>query len=183
MSRKLEIVNIISRFSFGDNLAINMRKLRDQLSDYKYDRKFNRFFFGFKKPYGSITMYKTGNGISMGVKSVDDTRAIIRRLGRRLQKVGYKIRYNGYEITCIATTINVGHELDLDELAKAAGSFCRFNPETFAGAIYQQDHLKITFFRNGKVNATGLRSLEEISECERYILRLAELFKLNKSVD
>lgn len=178
MSRKLEIVNIISSFSFGENLAINMRKLRDQLTDYKYDRKFNRFFFGFRKPYGSITMYKTGNGISMGVKSLEETRAIIRRLGRRLQKVGYKIRYDGYEVSCIATTINVGHEIDLYALAEASGSFCRFNPETFAGAIYHQDNLKITFFRNGKVNATGLRSTAEIGECEAYILRLAEMFKL-----
>ena len=81
-------------------------------------------------------------------------------------------------MTNIAAAMNVGHEIDLPALDCGAGQFSRYNPETFAGLVYQQDNIKITFFRNGKVNATGITNLIELKETETYIRKIADMFRL-----
>ena len=115
----------------------------------------------------------------MGTTSTRETRALIRRLAYRIKKFcSFEVEYSGFVVNNIAGTVNANHEIDLELLAQNSVQV-RFNPETFAGAVFTRDDgVKLTIFRNGKINATGFTSFRDLKNTVSAILDLVDIYKV-----
>ena len=180
MASPMRVVNINAKFSLNSKSKLDMQKLIETQKDYKFDRKYNRFFFSFRKPQGTITLYSSGNGICLGTTNVQDTETLIRRLAARFRKwAKLNVTYCGFSVKNIAVALITGHQIDLDTFAKVNPEKVRFNPESFAGAIYKHElSITLTVFRNGKINVTGIKSIDDLALLDKGIRDLFDIYRL-----
>lgn len=78
-----------------------------------------------------------------------------------------------YRIENVVATVNLGVELNLEELAEKLPA-AEYNPEQFPGLILRHQRPKISalIFRTGKMVCTGAKSEEELKRAVKALVRL-----------
>ena len=118
-------------------------------------------------PHDKYTaFYSSGKFLITGVKSYDELNEVANNIVVYLKKHGIinkikEIQINNHVITC-----EIDNLINLNHLAvKLNSSRVSYEPEQFPGLIYKDEN-NITFmlFSSGKINITGVKSLENLEE-------------------
>jgi len=151
-----EIANIVVKavFSKSKEIDVKMMRLYRNITGIVATHR--------DKPAYTITI--------SGIKKFDEIPGVIRAFE---EKVGPCRRY---EIVNIVATFKTGRKVDLELLASSTEN-ASCNLERFPGVIVKvSDRIRGVIFSTGHVNITGARSLEEITEAERYLRELINLW-------
>ncbi|RLG58164.1 MAG: hypothetical protein DRN88_01445, partial [Candidatus Hydrothermarchaeota archaeon] len=117
-----------------------------------------------KEPLHTITI--------SGIKKFEEIEEVIKAIEKR-GEVGSCM---GYEIVNIVATFKAGRSVDLESLASALEN-ARCDLERFPGVIIDvSDKVRGVVFSTGHVNIAGARSMAEVEEARRHLLKLVSLW-------
>ena len=117
-----------------------------------------------KEPLCTITI--------SGIKKFEEIEEVIKAIEKR----GEAGSCRGYEIVNIVATFKAGRSVDLESLASALEN-ARCDLERFPGVIIDvSDKVRGVVFSTGHVNIAGARSMAEVEEARRHLLKLVSLW-------
>lgn len=183
----MNIVNISANFKL--NVKINLKKLKEQDQNAKFDRKlFSGLILRFEEEKFTSTIFNSGAVIITGTKSEHETREAAYILCRRLQSYGYKDAVvKDLKIQNIVCAGKCGDDVNLEKYYEYLQKLNQLlipslEPELFPGLILRTKYGKesVTYFRSGKYFITGCKSFIEIKKFEQNFLLYTNTF-LKKS--
>ena len=116
-------------------------------------------------PYEKYTaFYGSGKFLVTGVKSHDELNQVANNVVNFLKKhdIDNEIKY--IQINNYVLTDELDKNVDLNDLViKLSSNNVSYEPEQFPGLIYKdEDNITFMLFSSGKMNITGVKSLENI---------------------
>jgi transcription initiation factor TFIID TATA-box-binding protein len=179
----IDIRNIVARISFRQ--ALDLRKVVSRLKEpYKAYRR-PPFPGVIVKESGGPTflLFRTGSGICVGNRSVQECKKSTERLYDRLMEKDI-IKDRGFEIDIqnIVAKVYLGFNIDIDRLSEVLERVI-YESEIFPAAIHYMDRPRLTMliFQNGKTIIAGAKSEEEIAEAYQKTLTTLESIRLGKA--
>lgn len=113
-----------------------------------------------------VAFYGSGKFLVTGVKSHQEVYEVANNVVDYLKEFGIDNKIKKININNHVLTDKLDFDVDLDSLIiKLNSANASFEPEQFPGLIYKYED-KVTFmlFNSGKMNITGVKSLENIDE-------------------
>jgi transcription initiation factor TFIID TATA-box-binding protein len=179
----IDIRNIVARISFRQ--ALDLRKVVSRLKEpYKAYRRLPFPGVIVKESGGpTFLLFRTGSGICVGNRSVQECKKSTERLYDRLMEKDI-IKDRGFEIDIqnIVAKAYLGFNIDIDRLSEVLERVI-YEPEIFPAAIHYMDRPRLTMliFQNGKTIIAGAKSEEEIAEAYQKTLTTLESIRLGKA--
>ena len=162
MSDFMEIINITA--------TVIMEKLFDLdnlQKDLPNSEKTHVWVKARIPPYEKYTaFYGSGKFLVTGVKSYDELNRVANNVVSYLKKYGIKNEIREIQINNHVLTDEMNTLINLNDLVvKLNSNNVSYEPEQFPGLIYKDEN-NITFmlFSSGKINITGIKSIENIDE-------------------
>ena len=161
------IENIVASASLGGALDLPaiLRKL--QGAEYEPER-FPGLIYRLREPKTTVLLFQTGKVLCTGSRSLDDVKAAMGFLAKRLRTAGIPVRGDPeIEVQNIVATSDLGTRIDQ---AAAARSLRRgqveYEPEQFPGLVYRIAEPKVVLllFGSGKLVCTGARTPADVRE-------------------
>jgi transcription initiation factor TFIID TATA-box-binding protein len=111
------------------------------------------------EPKTTALLFSSGKIVCTGAKTEHDLRVAVRRYARIVQKLGYQVRIESFNIHNIVASCDVKFPIRLDSLNLGHERYCQYNPEMFPGLVYRVTDPKVTLlvFVSGKVVLTGAK--------------------------
>ncbi len=181
----IKIRNVVAFFAFESDL--NLKDIRkafkdecffDTLDNEKYTFRVVAIRIG--NPCCTFLIYRTGQVVCTGVKTVRHAQQSHAYLVKRFQKAGIDVKLKQKaKITNIVATTDIGEPIDLErflaEIEKKRQFQAIYEPEQFPAAIIKSKNpsrkATILLFSNGKIVCVGLKSLEEAHSVVEQIRR------------
>uniref|UniRef100_I3KSC7 Uncharacterized protein n=1 Tax=Oreochromis niloticus TaxID=8128 RepID=I3KSC7_ORENI len=108
--------NVISTVDLGCSLDLKFIARRMWNVEYKPQV--------IREPEATVTIFQSGKIISLGTKSVEESRLAARKFARKLQKFGFPVRFLNFKIQNIVAFCQT-FPVDLAELQKVHRGQCR----------------------------------------------------------
>jgi transcription initiation factor TFIID TATA-box-binding protein len=116
------------------------------------------------KMTGRVTVFKSGKLISVGTKSIEQSKKELRKASRILQK--YELSKSIKiipQVRNLVSRFDLKKKMNIEELARSLPKSL-YEPEQFPGLIYRlQDSCVILLFASGKGIIAGAKTIEEIN--------------------
>ena len=93
-------------------------------------------------------------------------------MARKIQKLGYPVRFGSFRIENLVATVSLNHRIDLESMVVANPFTCNLEPDLFPALIMNIKEPKCTVlvFRSGKINFTGCKSTSDVrTVCKRVV--------------
>ncbi|MFQ6074111.1 MAG: TATA-box-binding protein [Candidatus Bathyarchaeia archaeon] len=128
--------------------------------------------FRTKRPRTANLIFRTGKMVCTGAKSERDARRVLKRVLRKLKKMGMVIRGKlRIKIQNIVASVILGGKVDLEGFYEVGGKIglggrMMYEPEQFPGLIYRMENPRavILIFASGKLVCTGAKKEEEVHQ-------------------
>lgn len=154
------VVNLVATAELGQ--VVKLERLAN-IEGILYDTAIYRCaYLKDKNTKSKVSIFSTGKMISFGTKSLSDAKHDMNYAAKRLAQLGLvnptKISVRLQNIVAVS---DLGHAVDLDELAKILPNII-YEPEQFPAAIHYAKDLEgasVLIFSNGKLVFAGLRKL------------------------
>ncbi len=173
------IENVVASASLGQELDLEAIGLALGGSEYDPGR-FPGLIYRIKDPKTAILLFRSGKVVCTGAKSVEDVRAAVELVSKRIEGAGISITKNPeIEVQNIVATSDLGAQVDLNTVAMTLGlTSVEYEPEQFPGLVYRMEEPKVVLlmFGSGKVVCTGAR---QPSDVERAVARITAELKAN----
>lgn len=98
--------------------------------------------------------------VCTGAKSEEMSETASKQYAKAIQKVGNKdVRMTDFNIQNIVGSHDVGFQIKLESLRRAAENMCTYEPEMFPGLIFRMKDPKVVLliFSSGKIVLTGAK--------------------------
>lgn len=156
----LNIEDIIER-----GVNVELRTSRDRLK------------MQLREPPAMATIWPTGKILCVGPKSENDARIACRRIARKLQNLGYPVRFTSFKIHNCHATVELPFPIKTIDFSKAHPE-ASYEPELHTGVIYKVESFKatVTIHRTGAM-VIFAPSEEKIKQAVEYVAPLVEPFK------
>lgn len=155
----LTITNVVVQAQL--NVNIDLHKLAYSLNNVKYNpKRFSAMIWHHKRIGGSCLLFKNGQMICNGAKSLGEARIKVRKYSRVLQKLGYPVNLTYIKLITASAVANLEREIDLPTLLPLSG--CTYEPEIFNAAVFYRDSIHFSCFSTGKIVITGITSMQLI---------------------
>ena len=119
-------------------------------------------------PYEKYTaFYPSGKFLVTGVKNYEELNNVINNVVDYLKNHNIDNEIKTIQINNHVLTDDLEKDVDLNDLTiKLSSNNVSYEPEQFPGLIFKDEN-NITFmlFSSGKINITGVKSLDNIDEC------------------
>ena len=173
-----EIQNIVSTAQLGCCLDLRYIALHTTNVEYK-PKRFSALIMRLRKPHTTALLFTTGKMVCTGAKSVEDSKKAARRFARRIQKLGFEVKFQKFIIQNIVSNCNVKFSIKLDELATKHSQLVNYEAEIFPGLTYNISDPKIILliFSSGNVVFTGAKTQNDISKAYEIIYPILKQFK------
>jgi len=130
-----------------------------------------------REPPAMATIWPTGKITCTGPQSENDARIACRRIARKLQNLGYPVRFTSFKIHNCHATVKLPFPIKTIEFSKAHPE-ASYEPELHVGVIYKVESFKatVTIHRTGNMIIFA-PSEEKIKQAVEYVAPLVEPFK------
>merc|ERR1711862_599256 len=144
----IEINNVFC--SFNVRCSLNIEDLIER--GVNVELKKNRTYVNMqlREPPAIAKIWPTGKIICMGPKSESDARIACRRIARKLQNLGYPVRFTSFKISNCHASVKLPFPIKIVDFSKAHPE-ASYEPELHSGVIYKLESLKasVTIHRTG----------------------------------
>ena len=160
---KPHLVNVVSTCNL--NCPLNLRELCYKLPNSSFNPTlFSALIARQRKPRTCCNIFNSGKIVITGAKSRNEALIAARRMARKIQKLGYNVRFSNFRVENLVATISLERKLNLESIVNANPLMCNLEPDLFPGLIIHIKQPKCTalVFRSGKINFTGCKSTRDI---------------------
>jgi len=175
---KIKIENVVA--STDIKKVISLDKLLTVLESSEYEpEQFPGLVYRLDEPKVATLIFRSGKIICVGAQSTSAAKEALRKTVKNIKKIGVRVNENAIKVKIenIVVAINLGKELNLDQLAfKLEGS--EYEPEQFPGLVYRIEEPKVAFllFSSGRLVCAGAKSIDQVKlALKKLKKRLAEL--------
>ena len=165
----MKIVNIIASGSFNQKIDLNSLFVVGER--YSYDPE---MYHGGYLTLSSakVTIYRTGNYIITGIKSVESISSLWEELVSLLFTHLDVSLFTPPEVKNMVARTDLGRQVNLSKLiVMLRDEDAEYEPEVFPGLMWKTEFGTVNLFQNGKVMLLGCRSLEELERLEGYVVK------------
>jgi transcription initiation factor TFIID TATA-box-binding protein len=110
----------------------------------------------------------------VGARSMNDAKLAIKRLTKKLQKAGVKVKTEPkVKVQNIVASFDFGREFDLEKIARTFDN-TEYEPEVFPGLVFRLEEPKVVvlLFVSGKGVCAGAKSMADIKTAGAKIIKL-----------
>lgn len=159
----------INNIVCGANLNCSLQTHLDYIARHARNASYNpkRFkaaILRLRSPSSTALIFESGKIQVLGTKSITDAKLAARKFARIVQKMGFQVRLDGFNVQNIVAHADVKMLIRLEGLVREHVHFCKFEPEIFPGLVYSFAKPKITalVFAKGKVVLLGGKCMEDV---------------------
>ena len=161
---KTKIQNVVVSVTY-EGTEFNLEKLARTLNGADYDPEvFPGMAYRSEVPRASFLIFASGKMNCVGAKSMKDAKMAIKKLTRRLKKVGVKIKSEPkVKVQDIVASVNFGRKFDLEHIARSFEN-TEYEPEVFPGLVFRLDDPKavLLLFVSGKGVCVGVKRIKDV---------------------
>jgi transcription initiation factor TFIID TATA-box-binding protein len=175
----VETQNVVVSTSIDQEL--DLETLNDDLDQASYDPDhFPAIRYPIEEPEATVLLYRSGEIIGTGAKSIEEAQDAVERACESLQRRGVACtRETTADVENIVSTANLEQRLNLDAVAIGLGlEHVEYEPEQFPGLIYRLPDTRavVLIFASGKVVITRCRTTAQGQEAIQTVVdRLIDL--------
>lgn len=158
------------------NKGLNLSKIAIIFEKSKINTsKFHSLILKKFHKTATLLVYESGNVVSVGAKTVEDSKDSIEAFVNHLNSHKYPHELIEFKITNMVGSSMLGYKIRLDSLYEANRENTYWEPELFPGLQYRFQHLGVTVnvFASGKLYVTGAKSWCQIEEAVKRLKRIA----------
>ncbi len=171
---KTQVQNIVLSVTYED-VKFNLERLARSLDEARYDPEvFPGIAYKSMDPKASFLIFSSGKMNCVGAKSMNDAKLAIKKLTRKLKKVGVKIKSEPQvKVQNIVASFDFGREFDLERIARTFDN-TEYEPEVFPGLVFRLEEPKVVvlLFVSGKGVCAGAKSMADIKRAGAKIIKL-----------
>ena len=173
----MKIVNIVASGSF--NQKIDLAALSVLGERYSYNPE--KYIGGYiTLSSAKVTIYRTGNYIITGIKSVESISSLWEELVSLLFTHLDVSLFAPPEVKNMVGQSDLGRQVNLSKLiVKLRDEDAEYEPEVFPGLMWKTEFGTVNMFQNGKVMLLGCRSLEELERLEGDVVKVVRKLSIN----
>lgn len=171
---KTKVQNIVLSVTYED-VKFDLEKLVISLEGARYDPEvFPGIAYKSEEPRASFLIFASGKMNCVGAQSMHDAKLAIKKLTRKLQKSGIKVKTEPkVKVQNIVASFDFGREFDLERIARSFEN-TEYEPEVFPGLVFRLDEPKVVvlLFVSGKGVCAGAKSMGDIKRAAVKITRI-----------
>jgi transcription initiation factor TFIID TATA-box-binding protein len=168
---EIKVENVVASASLEHGIDLQAVVKAFPLVEYRPD-VFPGLVFRTKRPKTANLVFRTGKMVCTGAKSEKEARRALKRVVRKLKKMGMVIRGKLHiKIQNIVASVVLGGKVDLEGFYEMGGKVdlggrMMYEPEQFPGVIYRMEDPRtvILIFSSGKLVCTGAKKEEEVNQ-------------------
>ena len=128
-----------------------------------------------RSPKSVIFLFRSGRLLITGPNSYDLVNESIDVFLGKVKRSGFLLtRASPVDTKDIAASLDLGRDIDLENLAKNLGSKATYEPDEFPGLVFQaSSKINVLVFPNGKIVSTGTRNSQETKAAFEIIIKRA----------
>ncbi|KAH9491706.1 TATA box-binding protein-like protein 1 [Bulinus truncatus] len=171
------INNVVSTFS--TRCYLNLKKIAMEGAHVEYRRENGMLNMKLRKPNTTATIWSSGKITCTGSTSEDEAKFAARRIARRLQKLGFNIRFSSFKVVNVLGTCSLPFGIKLNQFSEANRGIASYEPELHPGVTYQIKDPKATLkiFSTGSITVTA-PSVVNVQLAIEHIYPLVSQFKM-----
>lgn len=177
---KTKLQNIVLSVTY-EGVEFDLEKLARSLEGARYDPEvFPGIAYKSMDPQASFLIFASGKMNCVGARSMVDAKLAIKRLTKKLQKAGIKIRADPkVKVQNIVASFDFEREFDLEKIARTFDN-TEYEPEVFPGLVFRLDEPKVVvlLFVSGKGVCAGAKSMVDIKAAGAKIVKLMSAHKI-----
>ncbi|XP_047464999.1 TATA-box-binding protein-like [Mugil cephalus] len=155
--------NVISTVKLGCSLDLDLIACKSWNVEYN-PKIYKALVMRIREPRATALIYKNGNLVCTGAKSVEQSLLAARKFARIVQKLGFPVASLDFKIRNMVATCST-FPVCLDQLATSHHQLCSYEPELFPGLFYKIiPGVNVTVFPSGKINMCGAKTLDNVYE-------------------
>ncbi|MEM5812946.1 MAG: TATA-box-binding protein [Candidatus Aenigmatarchaeota archaeon] len=164
--KKIIIENVVASTNLDRPLPLDKLLTVLEASEYEPEQ-FPGLVYRLREPRAASLIFRSGKIICVGARSVPEVKKAIIEIVKKIKKAGVKVDEKKLKIKIenIVVTVNLGKELNLDELAFSLEA-SEYEPEQFPGLVYRLFEPKVAFllFSSGRVVCAGAKSFSDVKK-------------------
>ncbi|XP_051274661.1 uncharacterized protein LOC127373860 [Dicentrarchus labrax] len=147
-----QIQNVTSTVKLGCCLDLNVIACKAWNVEYN-PKTYKALIMRIRQPRTTALIYKSGNIVCTGAKSVEGSRLAARKYTRIVQKLGFPAHFLNFKIHNLVASCN-SFPVSLERLAHHHD--CSYEPELFPGLHYKGvPGITVSIFSSGKMSLSG----------------------------
>jgi transcription initiation factor TFIID TATA-box-binding protein len=156
---------MVATTSLGKEL--DLKSISKSFERAQYDQeRFPGLVYRIKEPRAAMLLFRSGKVVCTGAKNLDDVRAAIDQLVKRIEAAGVPVtRKPEIIVQNIVASADLGCVINLNTIALSLSlENLEYEPEQFPGLVYRLDKSKVValLFGSGKIVLTGAKKTEDI---------------------
>ena len=177
----IHITNVVCTFSTKCHL--NLRSIATNGSNVIFKREQGMVTMKLRNPSSTASIWSSGKITITGNTSEEDSRKTARRVGRILQRLGFKVKLSRFRVVNVLGIVNLPFGIKLTAFAESMPKACSYEPELHPGATYRWKNIKATYkiFQTGAITITA-PSVASIESAVHHIYPLVLEFRKDKKV-
>lgn len=171
------INNVVCTFS--TRCYLNLRAIALKGTNVEYKRENGMLNMKLRRPHTTATIWSSGKITCTGSTSEDEAKLAARRIARRLQKLGFNIRFSSYRVVNVLGTCSLPFGIKLNQFSEAHRANASYEPELHPGVTYRIKEPKATLkiFSTGSITVTAPCVLN-VQLAIEHIYPLVNMFKM-----
>ncbi|XP_052284203.1 TATA box-binding protein-like 1 [Dreissena polymorpha] len=170
----ISISNVVCTFSTKCHL--NLKKIAMEGSNVEYHRQHGMLNMRIRRPYTTASVWSSGKITCTGALTEEDAKIAARRFARKIQKLGYKVKFSNFRIVNVLGTCALPFCLNITNFSREHKE-ASYEPELHPGVTYRIKDPKATLkiFSTGSITVTAPR-VANIQSAIEFIFPLVERF-------
>ncbi|GIY63001.1 TATA box-binding protein-like 1 [Caerostris darwini] len=173
------INNVVS--SFNVRCHLNLRQIALNGAHVEYRREIGMVTMKLRRPYTTASIWSSGKITCTGATSDEDAKKASRKIARKLQQLGFRVKFCNYRVVNVLCTCIMYFGINLVKFTEKHRGIASYEPELHPGATYRINELKATLkiFTTGSITVTA-PSVRNAQLAIEHIFPLVEEFKTAK---
>lgn len=166
----ISINNVVC--SFSTKCHLNLKKIAMESSNVEYHRQHGMLNMRLRNPYTTASVWSSGKVTCTGALSEDFAKVAARKFARKIQKLGYKVKFSNFRVVNVLGTCSLPFALDITKFSREHKE-ASYEPELHPGVTYRIKTPKATLkiFSTGSITVTAPR-VANIQSAIEYIYPL-----------
>lgn len=173
-SIEININNVVC--SFSTKCHLNLKKIAMEGSNVEYHRQHGMLNMRLRNPYTTASVWSSGKITCTGALSEDLAKIAARKYARKIQKMGYKVKFSNFRVVNVLGTCSLPFALDIIKFSREHKE-ASYEPELHPAVTYRIKNPKATLkiFSTGSITVTAPR-VANVQSAIEYIYPLVADF-------
>jgi transcription initiation factor TFIID TATA-box-binding protein len=169
--------------TFNTRCYLNLKKIAMEGAHVEYRRENGMLNMKLRRPNSTATIWSSGKITCTGSTSEDDAKLSARRIARKLQRLGFNIRFSSYRVVNVLGTCSLPFGIKLAPFSEGYRDSASYEPELHPGVTYRMKEPKATLkvFSTGSITVTAPCVLN-VQLAIEHIYPLVSLYKMDVPV-